>query len=544
MPPRYPLVDVAVELPIEKTFTYAIPEGLSPRVEVGKRLLVPFGKRVVTSYALSFRDESPIKDAKPVIDVLDDNPLFDTQGLSLYRWLSSYYHAPLGEVLRLIHPPELNVKTHRYFHLTTSGKEVVQKGGRVKGLDVLRAIGEGGKGLSTLKRLKGGHIYTILAYLKQKGFIEEEIKIQGGTKGKKVSVDSMGDIPSDFLLPHRPTDEQKKAIEVITEGVRSNRFSPFLLYGVTGSGKTFVYLKAVEEALNIGRKAILLVPEIALTTWLARPLLSRFQKRVAILHSGLSAGERYSQWRRIAFGEVDVVVGARSALFAPLKGLGLIIVDEEHDPSYKQEEGVRYNARDVALMMGRLFKLTVVLGSATPSIETFYNTRKGKITPLYLEKRVEDRPLPLMELVDMRGESHVLSHRLSTALRENMEKGRQSILFLNRRGFATSLICRDCGHGFMCFNCSIPLTFHKRARVLRCHYCDLTTPAPDICPRCRGYRVEQSGAGTERVEEEVKRLFPEARAIRMDRDTTRKRGAHQGILDAVGGGGVDILLGT
>lgn len=467
-------MEVAVELPVKKTFTYSIPEGLSPYVAVGKRLRVPFGKRVVTSYTIGLMDKTPVKDTRAIIDVLDERPIFNEDTLPLYRWMSSYYHAPLGEVLRLTHPPEMNVKDF---------------------------------------------------------------------KGRRKR-NPFEDMPPHPSPDYQPTEDQAKAITTIIEGIRGNRFSPFLLYGVTGSGKTLVYLKVVEGVLNLGRKAILLAPEIGLTPWLVRPIYSRLKERVAIFHSGLSASERYHEWKRIMDGKVDVVVGTRSALFVPLNGLGLIIVDEEHDPSYKEETGVRYNARDVALMMGKLFKATVVLGSATPSVETFYNAGRGKITPLYLKKRVEERPLPLVELVDMRGVNKLLSPGLTSILKEGIKRQRQAILFLNRRGFSTSLVCKDCGFVFKCLNCSIPFVLHKRERVLRCHYCDLSTPTPDLCPRCKGYRVEQLGSGTERVEEEIRGLFPKVRVARMDRDTTRRKKSRQEILNGVEREEVDILVGT
>lgn len=537
-----PFVEVTVELPVEKTFTYSIPEGLSRYVEVGKRLLVPFGKRVVTSYAIGLGDETPVKDTRAIIDVLDERPIFNEDTLPLYRWMSSYYHAPLGEVLRLTHPPEMNVKGYRYFSLTSAGLKAIQKG---EAREVLKAIGRKGKGLSSLlKGFKGCSLYTTLTHLKKEGLIEEETRIRGRPRKGRGGINPFEDMVSHPSPEYQPTEDQAKAITTIMEGIKGNRFSPFLLYGITGSGKTLVYLKVVEEVLKLGRKAILLAPEIGLTPWLVRPIYSRLQKRVAIFHTGLSASERYHEWKRIIDGKVDVVVGTRSALFVPLKGLGLIIIDEEHDPSYKEETGVRYNARDVALMMGKLFKATVVLGSATPSVETFYNAGKGKITPLYLKKRVEDRPLPSVELVDMRGVNQLLSPSLTSILKEGIKNRRQAILFLNRRGFSTSLVCKECGFVFKCLNCSIPFVLHKRERVLRCHYCDLSTPTPDLCPRCKGYRVGQLGSGTERVEEEIKGLFPKARVTRMDRDTTRRKKARQEILNGVEREEVDILVGT
>jgi primosomal protein N' (replication factor Y) len=262
-------------------------------------------------------------------------------------------------------------------------------------------------------------------------------------------------------------------------------------------------------------------------------------------HSGLSPGERLDEWSRILKGEADIVVGARSALFSPVKDLSLIIVDEEHDTSYKQEEGVRYNGRDAALMLGKFLDITVVLGSATPSIETFYNTREGKLTPLYLKNRVADTTLPKTELTDMRGKkAEVISERLKTMLAGNLKNGHQALLFLNRRGFSNSIICRDCGFSFTCLNCSVTLTLHKRRQALICHYCDFSIKLPDDCPECSSLNLIDPGAGTEKVEEEVKRLLDGVRVVRMDRDTTTGKGAAKRIIDAVEAKEADVLVGT
>ncbi len=346
-------------------------------------------------------------------------------------------------------------------------------------------------------------------------------------------------------LLHEPNAGQARALEAISRGIRSRKFSPFLLYGVTGSGKTLVYLKAAQEAIDSGRGVIYLVPEITLTPWPAAYLEELFPGRVAVVHSGLSDGERYDEWRRILRGEADIVVGTRSALFSPLKDPGLIIVDEEHDPSYKQEEGIRYNARDAALMLAKHLDAAVVLGSATPSVETFYNAKKGKLTLLTLSERVPGARLPDVELMDMRGvRGAAISERLGELLKETVSSGHQAILFLNRRGFSNFLICRDCGHTFRCLNCTVSLTFHKGAKLLRCHYCDFATAVPEECPSCRGRDLHNPGLGTEKVEEEVRALLPEARVGRMDRDTTRRKGAAARIIEAMEDREVDILVGT
>lgn len=604
--------DIAVELPIEGTFSYMVPPVLEKDAGIGKRALVQFGKRTVTGYIIGLGGKRPedVKEIKPILDLIDEYPVFDEKRLNFFKWIAQYYFAPLGEVLSLIHPGSASIKSGRSFHLTESGKAAPGMEGLSS--EIISAAKDGVSISTLLKRFKGKPVYSTVERLKKAGLIEEEITLKGNkgpktekflkpTEGradleqlsKKSPIQfkvyrhllengeaatsaltaSFGNIshavkglhqkglveisereslrdPLSEIVPREarfePNEEQRKAIEEITSSVRENIFSPFLLYGVTGSGKTLVYLKTIKETIKAGKKAIILSPEISLTPWPAAYLAGKFPGRVAIQHSGLSEGERLDEWRRILKGDVDVVVGARSALFAPLKDLGLIIVDEEHETSYKQEDGVRYHARDAALMLGKYLGATVVLGSATPSVETFHNaTAAGKIKPLYLRKRVEERPLPSIEVIDMKGrKGEIISDKLKVLMGEALEKGEQSLLFLNRRGFSGSLICKDCGHTFNCLNCSVTLTMHKRGRSLVCHYCDLAIPIPEECPKCRSIELIHPGIGTEKVEEEVRALFPSARVGRMDRDTTRLKGSAKKIIDAVEDKRVDILIGT
>src|SRR3990170_285213 len=616
------LISVAVELPLKRTFTYKVPETLLEQVAVGKRVLVPFGKRVITGFCVGFIEKTEVKSLKDVLDILDDEPIFDEKRLKFFQWLSSYYFAPLGEALSLACPSWTNIKSQRYFFPTEELFDYQEKLSPLS--QALFELILAKKGISLahlLKTFKGKSIYNAINRLKQEKLIREEVKIKGkigerietfaslasecnyetfkrkapiqakiiaylsekGETSLKSLRNELGAIdsalkklqqrglialiqrkaprnPLEDILPqklsHKLTYEQEKALSAISHGLKSNAFSPFLLYGVTGSGKTLVYLKAMEEAVDLGKKAILLVPEISLTLWPVKYLTAMFPGRVAILHSGLSDGERYDEWNRIKDGAVDIVVGARSALFAPVKDLGLIIIDEEHEPSYKQEEGVRYNARDVSLMLGKMFNLTVVLGSATPSVETFYNAQNNKITPLHLTKRVQDRPMPEVELVDMRKESQkskvksqteynkIISEKLQNLMLKNHELGYQTILFLNRRGFSNFLICNGCGYTFQCLNCNVSLTMHKGAGVLKCHYCDLSISITEACPKCEGHQIEPVGIGTEQLEAEVRRILHKARIGRMDKDTTRKKRAHQKIVDAVDKGHVDVLVGT
>jgi primosomal protein N' (replication factor Y) len=605
--------DVAVELPVEGSFTYSVPEGLMQRAAPGMRSLVPFGKRTVTGYILSLDENAPhgLKAVRPIADILDNAPVFDEKRLRFYRWLSAYYFAPLGMALGLMDPGGLSVRSRRRIALTEDGEKALSTRDGLAA-EVLRCAGAGADLGSVVRRLRGRPVYSVVSALKDEGLLREDTLLSGGVKEsteefieyagpdnavpadiarrspiqakvlrrliengaqslKEVTLE-LGNVrasvkrlearglvniarrlalrdPLSAIVPKAPPTspnrEQKAAIDEISSALREGSFAPFLLYGVTGSGKTLVYIKAVEEALRAGRRALYLVPEISLAPWPAAYLSSSFPGRVALYHSGLSGGERADEWRRILGGAADVVVGARSALFAPIRDLGLIIVDEEHETSYKQEEGVRYNARDASLMLGKSLGIPVVLGSATPSVETFHNASTGKLRALRLTKRVEDRALPRVEVVDLRTEKGaVLTERLKDLLSGALDSKGQTLLFLNRRGFARSVLCRDCGRVFECLNCSVPLVMHKGQKELRCHYCGFSAPLPDECPGCRGVDLVNPGVGTEKVEEETRRIFAGARIGRMDRDTTRRKGAAKRIIDAVEDKSLDILIGT
>ncbi len=612
--------DVVVDLPVEGEFTYRVPDEFALDAELGKRVLVPFGKRKVTGYIVKIKDRAEIKKLKAIIEVLDLVPLFDAKRLKFFRWLSSYYFSTLGEALALIHPKFVNIKSERVLALTPAGVEIVRSGGagfdddaltilnllklakskarllkffdgpmprgllarlKADGLVSEELILRGGKAtrtekfycvasgvdsklireklkrapsqavlfdylvssdeLTSLKKIKAdvGKAASALSALKEKGLIEEVVK--------DAVVDALSDTSSarnsDDL---QMTGEQKVAVKEIGASLKKGGFNPFLLYGVTGSGKTLVYLKLIEEALSQGRSAIVLVPEINLTPRAVAWLIGRFKGQVALMHSALNDAERFYQFQRILTGDARVVIGTRSALFSPVKDPGLIIVDEEHETSYKQEEGVRYSARDSALMYAKDLGISVVLGSATPSVETFYNAENGKLTRLDLPDRVTGQGMPPIEIEDMRGVRRdvLFSERLLELIGQTLERGEQTLLFLNRRGFSNFLICTGCGHVFECPNCSVTLTYHKRAERLRCHYCDVGEQVPKSCPNCKGLIFDNPGFGTEKVEDELRAIFPQARIGRMDRDTTRRRGAANAILDAMDSGELDILIGT
>ncbi len=342
--------------------------------------------------------------------------------------------------------------------------------------------------------------------------------------------------------------EQSLALKEIKDAVQKQCFSPFLLHGVTGSGKTEVYLRAIEEVLDRGLGAILLLPEIGLTTHISARFLEYFGDRVALLHSGLSAGERYDEWRQIQEGKAQLVIGARSAIYAPLKNVGIIVVDEEHDASYRQNEGSRYHGRDVALVRGRDEKSVVVLGSATPCFESYFNAKNGKYHYLNLPSRIDSRPLPQVHLIDLKEkESWVrpfITKQLHDAIKSRIAQKEQVLLFMNRRGFSPSLLCYDCGFTPICRHCTVSLTYHKGLKRLVCHYCGFQNPLMTTCTDCRGINLGYMGIGTEQLEETISELFPDVRVARLDRDTTRKKGAYEQILSAMAREEIDILIGT
>ncbi len=342
--------------------------------------------------------------------------------------------------------------------------------------------------------------------------------------------------------------DQKRSLDKIKDGIKEEGKS-YLLHGVTGSGKTEVYLQAIRYVLDLGKQAIVLVPEISLTPQTVERFKSRFGGDVAVLHSRLSAGERYDQWRRILHGQASIVVGARSAVFAPFKRLGLIIIDEEHEPSYKQSENPKYHAREIAFFRSKLEGACVVLGSATPSVETYHRAQQKEMEILTLPQRITGESLPQVNVIDMREElkaknKNPFSRKLQEAILKAHAKGQQSIIFLNRRGFSTFVLCRECGHSLRCPHCDVSLTYHETQKYLQCHYCSLTEKVPDICPKCRSHHIRYFGIGTERVEKEANKLFPDLRVLRMDMDTTTQKGSHERILSAFRSGKGDMLVGT
>lgn len=345
------------------------------------------------------------------------------------------------------------------------------------------------------------------------------------------------------------TEEQANALGKITTAMDAEQPTTFLLHGVTGSGKTEVYLQAIQNALDAGKESIVLVPEISLTPMMTERFRGRFGELVAVMHSGLSQGEKYDEWRRVQRGEVKVVVGARSAIFAPFTNIGLLILDEEHESTYKQEDTPRYHARDAAIWRGQYYNCPVILGSATPALESFARAKKEVYTLLQLNERAKSQSLPAVKIIDMREELHqgnrsMFSRDLMEAIRERLERKEQMVLFLNRRGFSSFVLCRDCGTVVQCKNCDISMTYHRSTEKLKCHYCGYDEPVPTECPECKSDHIRFFGTGTQKIETEIFKVFPEARVIRMDVDTTRQKGSHERLLDDFGAGKADILLGT
>jgi len=528
------VADIAVGISVNKTFHYRVPEELRSFLVPGSRVLVPFGSRKVTGTVLGFPGKAEVPGLKSIIEILD-NPL-PTELLELARWMADYYLYPLGQTIESVVPKAVSrskPKKKKYLQLALGDHDLDSiRGPKQKELiwllcdrQIMSMEDLGGFSSGTIKSLCD----TGMAHIVEK---------EGDGKPEQE-----GFIPSDppGLMP-----EQTEAVRRISETVSNGSFGVFLLHGVTGSGKTEVYLHAIKELSHAGKGSIVLAPEIALTPQLLSRFRLRFGDRVAVLHSGLTDRERADEYRRIQSGQVDVAVGARSAVFAPFKNLGLIIVDEEHENSYKQDEGLRYHARDVAIMRAKFQGAVAVLGSATPSLESYYNAKNGKYQYLRLAVRVDHRPMPEVEIIDVKSlpRHDLYSPRLLSDIRQRLEKNEQTLLLLNRRGFSSVLICRECGAAIKCPSCSVSLTYHKAEQKLKCHYCGFLASSPDKCPACGGVELALIGSGTQKIEEELQALFPAARLRRMDSDAVKGRHACDELLRQVDRQEVDILLGT
>ncbi|MFH1996345.1 MAG: primosomal protein N' [Candidatus Omnitrophota bacterium] len=493
---NYSVADIALSLPIDTVFSYAIPKEMASSIAVGKRVRVPFGTRSIVGYVVGLGEREGGRQLKELKGIIDAAPIVSPELLALSKLVASNFFCTWGEAIAATVPGGLK-----------GGKTSMKPREEETRPPALASIGAGGR----------------------------EMPVE--------TVASSG--------PHTLTDEQKTALDRIVSAIEREESKVFLLHGVTASGKTEVYLQAIEKVLKKGKGAIVLVPEISLTPQTEERFVSRFGKRVAVIHSRLTAGRRFVEWKRILDGEADIVVGARSAIFSPIRKLGLIVVDEEHETSYKQEDVPRYHAREVAEMRAGLSNCPLVLGTATPSLESYYKAKQGAYVLLDLTRRIDNKIMPKVKIVDMRLELatkkriEIFSKVLIDAIERTLKEGKQGILFLNRRGYSTFVNCKQCGLVLKCRRCDSTLVYHFHDKALSCHYCSFKTKPPEVCPSCRSKHISYLGLGTEKVESEMVRRFPFIHTIaRMDSDTTSKRGSHDRILKKFRSGEVSLLVGT
>ncbi|MGG2075126.1 primosomal protein N' [Lysinibacillus irui] len=604
------IVDVST-YHVDRPFDYQVPPEWENVIELGCRVKVPFGPRNVLGFIVGLKHETdvPLNKLKGITQILDMEPALTEEMLQMAKWLKNNTICYEIDALQVMLPSALRAKYEKIIKLQknqTLPEEVQPIFGKRQQVNFKEFEREGL--LPLLKQLVAENIVTIENVVKQQGNVKEIRMVQItadqqlveralGQSSRAVKqrlllqwmCQHLGEILSPqqicdeagvslsvleavidkgaaqfiqeevFRDPFTKevsrtqalqlTDEQQVALQAINTAMEQQTAETFLLHGITGSGKTEVYLQAIQKVLNDGKEAIMLVPEISLTPQMTERFRSRFGEMVAVMHSGLSVGEKYDEWRKIQQGKVKVVVGARSAIFAPFTNIGLIILDEEHESTYKQEDSPRYHARDVAIWRSEFYKCPIILGSATPALESFARAKKGVYTLLSLKQRALHQALPTVYIADMReelrqGNRSMFSQSLIEAIRVRLEKKEQMVLFLNRRGYSSFVLCRDCGTVVQCPNCDISLTYHRTTEKLKCHYCGYEEHVPQICPQCQSDHIRYFGTGTQKVEEEIYKLFPEARVLRMDVDTTKHKGAHEEILETFGAGQADILLGT
>ncbi|WP_281201359.1 primosomal protein N' [Bacillus altitudinis] len=605
------IVDVTTKA-IDRPFDYRVPDRFKGLVRAGMRVVVPFGPRKIQGFVTKIKEETDVQSGniKDIVDLFDLSPVLTDELLELSHWLTektlSYHITALQSML----PAAMKAKYEKEIQvlsaeeLPQSLKELfgqqesilyadippeqlkpIQKHVQKGHLEVRYHVSQksGKKKVRTLqvavtkekleekqKQLKKNAVKqkALLAFLLQANettFLAKDLQQQTGASSQTIKAliqeglltESYEEIYRDpyrdrKFTPSTPLDlttEQAEAAKPIHQAVSDEKHETFLLHGVTGSGKTEIYLQTIDHVLQKGKEAIVLVPEISLTPQMVQRFKERFGSNVAVLHSGLSTGEKYDEWRKIHRKEVKLVVGARSAVFAPFENLGMIIIDEEHESSYKQEEMPRYHAKDVAIERAGRHQCPVVLGSATPSLESYARAKKGVYTLLTLKRRVNQQQLPHVSLIDMReelrnGNRSMFSEELMLRLKEVLERKEQAVLFLNKRGYSSFVMCRDCGYVEQCPHCEISLTYHRFQKRLKCHYCGHEAPVPAECPECHSEHIRYFGTGTQRVEEELTKVLPEARVIRMDVDTTSRKGAHEKLLTSFGNKEADILLGT
>lgn len=606
------IVDVAA-YPVDRPFDYEVPKQMESLIEPGSRVKVPFGHRDVLGFVISVTEETEIASnkMKSISTLLDLEPVLTEEMLEMAKWMTKQTLCYEIDALQAMLPSALRAKYEKQVeclvevsmlpsslqaHFTKKMRVPyklfeteallleLKKAVKSKQVQIVTVVKQQGR----IKSIRKFEVHADLTFLQQKHdelsnrarkqkqaiewcmkhvgerflpqYLADEIFISASVQkalvelgvGKFVEEELYRDPFTQEITPSyalQLTDEQQVALDAITEKMNEQQPETFLLHGITGSGKTEVYLRAIQHALDQGKEAVVLVPEISLTPMMTERFRARFGELVAVMHSGLSQGEKYDEWRKMQRGEVKVVVGARSAIFAPFTNIGLLILDEEHETTYKQEDTPRYHARDVAIWRGMHYQCPVILGSATPALESFARAQKGVYHLLTLKQRAKTQALPTVQVIDMREELHtgnrsMFSRALADAIRERLEKKEQIVLFLNRRGFSSFVLCRDCGTVVQCDNCDISMTYHRSSEKLKCHYCGDEKPVPTECPECQSEHIRFFGTGTQKIESEIYKVFPEARVIRMDVDTTRQKGAHERLLNDFGEGKADILLGT
>lgn len=578
---RKQVAEVLVEVPareINRPFDYLIPTHLQQVISQGSRVVVPFGPRKVQGYVLQLKDKQATTEAathklKEIEHILDEFPPLTQELIELGKWMSLEYVCFLITALQALLPAVLKSKTKKIVHERKDGeletKYQVNDKVTKKSIAMVSPIG-------SAEELADEKLQLSNRAKKQKEIIEyfqndpqpiplvELLEMCATTRSTVKQLEQSGILKIEQQEVGRDpyqdrkfvqtealplTKEQQNAFEEIRSCVVQGEYKTFLLHGVTGSGKTEIYLQTIAYVMSKGKEAIVLVPEISLTPQMVERFKGRFGEQVAVIHSRLSAGERYDEWRKIRQGKVKVAIGARSALFSPFQNLGIIIVDEEHESSYKQEENPKYHARDVAIFRGQYHQAPVILGSATPTLESYARAQKGVYQLINLEERVQGRPLPKVEIVDMRSELHegnrsMFSRVLFDKITHCLEREEQMVLFLNRRGFSTFVMCRDCGFVQQCPHCDISLTYHKVTQSHRCHYCGYSEKQVQQCPECESEHIRFFGTGTQKVEEELHKHFPGIRVVRMDVDTTQKKGSHERLLQNFRDQRADVLLGT
>ncbi|CEG26769.1 primosomal protein N' [Bacillus sp. B-jedd] len=606
------IVDVPAKQ-TDKPFDYKIPARWVGTIVPGMRVVVPFGPRRVQGFVVALKDHSEFAKLREIHEPMDLVPVLNKELLSLGNWLTGHTLSFKISAFQAMLPAALKAKYNKKVklaqgvsieelpeglrHFFEGGQSIgwddAVKGGLVPVLQKEASAGHIEVLYEVRERLGKKHLKFVFPLLaedemrsalgeispraaKQRDliayFIENPEPVEArklvsemgfsnsaikglsdkgllGEKDLEVYRDPYEDRDFAKTEPLKLTFGQHTAISPILSSIEENRHEVFLLYGVTGSGKTEIYLQSIQEVIEEGKEAIVLVPEIALTPQMVERFKGRFGAQVAVLHSGLSAGEKYDEWRKIQRREVKVAVGARSAIFAPFENLGIIIIDEEHETSYKQEEMPRYHARDVAIERGNNHHCPVILGSATPSLESFARAQKGVYSLLKLPDRMNNQPMPEVEIVDMReelrsGNRSMFSRKLFEKIEDRLEKKEQIVLFLNKRGHSSFVMCRDCGYVMGCPHCDISLTYHRRNEQMKCHYCGYETHVPLQCPECLSEHIRYFGTGTQKIEEELGKLLPQARVVRMDMDTTGRKGSHERLLKEFSEGRADILLGT